>query len=95
MIIGTITVILLVFGGGGVFSLDAYRSAIKDQVADKNRQEQVIELTKQFDNEIKDYNKHVKNHAPAAHADRFLALGEPPPGKRPAGRPRRPGGGSS
>jgi len=68
MIIGTITVMLIVFGGGGVFSLDAYRSAIEDHVADKNRREQVIELTKRFDSEIKDYNKHIKDHAGTAHA---------------------------
>ena len=67
MIIGTITIIVILLGGGGMFSLDAFRSAIKDHVADKDRQEQVIELTKQWDNELKDYGDHVKNRADKAH----------------------------
>lgn len=61
MIIGTVTVLLLLFGGGGgAFSFEkAFEPFIKDAVTDEVRYEQIIDLTKQADASLEEFQKEV------------------------------------
>ena len=58
MILATITVIAILFGGG-IFSLDYVRDAAKEVIKDENRAKQVVAITKEADKEFKSFNKHV------------------------------------
>lgn len=60
MIIGTITVIMLFFGGG-LFSLDVFKDAAKDVIQDKDRVKQIEVVTKEADEEIKALDKQIEN----------------------------------
>ena len=61
MIIGTITLLsILVFGGGSFSFEDAYKDFVKDVVSDKDRQEQIVALTKDGDAAIEQYTTEVK-----------------------------------
>ena len=59
MVIATITVITLLFAGGGIFSLDNLRDAAKEVIKDTDRAKQVVAVTKEADKEFKSYNKHI------------------------------------
>jgi len=62
MIIGTITLLALYFGGGGsVFSFEkAFEPFLKDVVKDKSRYEQVVDVTKRADESVGQFRKEVK-----------------------------------
>ncbi len=56
MIIGTITVLILLFGGGGDFSFEkTFEPFVKDAVKDKARYEQIVDLTKGADEDLEAY----------------------------------------
>ena len=56
MIIATVTVIMLYFGGGGGFSFEkAFEPFVKDAVGDKARYEQIVDLTKQLDGDVEQF----------------------------------------
>ena len=58
MIIGTVTLLMLLFGGGSIFSVEkAFKPFLKDAVKDKARYEQIVDLTKQADEHIKAFHK--------------------------------------
>jgi YesN/AraC family two-component response regulator len=57
MIIGTITALALLFGGGGAFQIDAMEPAVKEYVSDPVRVEQILEIVKGANEEIKHYYK--------------------------------------
>jgi len=60
MIIGTVTLIMLLFGGGGMFSFEkAFDPFVKDAVKDKSRYEQIADVTKQADESLKEFHKEV------------------------------------
>jgi len=62
MIIGTVTLLVLYFGGGGSFSFEkAFEPFIKDAVKDKARYEQIVDLTKQLDEDAKQYRAEVED----------------------------------
>jgi len=53
---------MLYFGGGGTFSFEsAFKPFIKDAVQDKVRVEQIIDLTKEADEQTKQFRKEVKD----------------------------------
>jgi hypothetical protein len=61
MIIGTITLLSILVFGGGSFSFEkAYKDFVKDVVSDKDRQEQIVELTKSGDAALEQYTTEVK-----------------------------------
>ena len=60
MIIGTVTLLMLYFGGGGGFSFEkAFEPFVKDAVKDKARAEQIVNVTKQLDKDIKQFRTEV------------------------------------
>jgi len=60
MIIGTVTLLMLYFGGGGMFSFEkTFEPFMKDAVKDKARYEQIVDLTKEADEGAKQYRKEV------------------------------------
>ncbi len=60
MIIGTITVLsILLFGGSGFSFEKYYKSFIKNVVEDKTRREQILDLTKEADKQLDQYEKEV------------------------------------
>jgi hypothetical protein len=60
MIIGTVTLIMLLFGGSGTFSFEkAFDPFVKDAVKDKSRYEQIADVTKQADEDLKAFHKEV------------------------------------
>jgi hypothetical protein len=59
MIIGTITLIMLLLGGGG-FSFDVFHDAAKDVIADKQIVKQIKVVTKSANKEMKAWGKDVK-----------------------------------
>jgi Spy/CpxP family protein refolding chaperone len=60
MIIATITIFMLVFGGPG-FSFDVYKHAAADVIEDKERVKQIKDITKEADKEMKALNKYFKS----------------------------------
>jgi hypothetical protein len=51
---------MLLFGAGGVaFSLDAFRDAVKDQIVEEDRRDQIVDVTKQAEDAMKAHHKHV------------------------------------
>ena len=63
MIIGTITLLsILLLGGGGGFSFEkTFKPAVKNVVADEDKQGQVIDVTKEADEALKQLRKQVKD----------------------------------
>ena len=60
MIIGTITLIMLLFGGGGMFSFEkTFDPFVKEAVKDQSRYEQIADVTKQADESLKAFHKEV------------------------------------
>ncbi|MCK5405925.1 MAG: hypothetical protein KAJ37_00665, partial [Candidatus Krumholzibacteria bacterium] len=60
MIIGTVTLLMMYFGGGGMFSFDkAFEPFVKDAVKEKARYEQIVDLTKQADEDLAQFRKEV------------------------------------
>ena len=60
MIIGTVTLLMLYFGGGGTFSFEkAFEPFLKEAVKDKARYEQIVDLTKQADQGLAQFRKEV------------------------------------
>jgi hypothetical protein len=60
MIIGTVTLIMLLFGGGGTFSFEkAFDPFVKDAVKDESRYEQIADVTKQADENLKQFHTEV------------------------------------
>jgi len=59
MIIAAITILTLLFGSGGIFSLDNVRDAAKEVIQDKDRAKQVVAITKEADKEFKSFTKNV------------------------------------
>jgi galactokinase len=60
MIIGTVTLLMLYFGGGGMFSFEkAFEPFVKDAVKEKARYEQIVDLTKQADEDLAQFRKEV------------------------------------
>jgi hypothetical protein len=50
-------------GIGDGFTYGAFKDAVKNHIQDKERREQIIDTIKEVDNEIKDYDEHVKKTA--------------------------------
>ena len=61
MIIGTITLLVLLLGGGSFSFEEMYKSVIKDIVTDKDRREQFLDVAKNADSQITRFNKDVKD----------------------------------
>jgi hypothetical protein len=62
MIIGTVTALMILFGGGGDFSFEkAFEPFIKDAVKDKARYEQIVDLTKGADEDVKAFQKELED----------------------------------
>jgi hypothetical protein len=63
MIIGTVTLIMLYFGGGGGgFSFEkAFEPFVKDAVKDKSRYEQIVDLTKELDEDVKQFQTELSD----------------------------------
>jgi hypothetical protein len=62
MIIGTVTVLsILLFGGSGFSFEKFYKDFVKNVVEDKTRREQILDLTKQVDEEVGQYLKEVQD----------------------------------
>ena len=62
MIIGTITLLVLYFGSGGMMSFEkTFESFLKDAVKEKARYEQIIDLTKQMDEDVEQFQNEVKD----------------------------------
>ena len=60
MIIGTVTLLMMFFGGGGAFSFEkAFEPFMKDAVKEKARYEQIVDLTKQADQDTEQFRKEV------------------------------------
>jgi hypothetical protein len=60
MIIGTITLLSILFFGGGDFSFEkAFKPFLKDVVEDKARQEQILDVTKEADGAVAQFKKEV------------------------------------
>ena len=60
MIIGTITVLILMFGGGGDFSFEkAFEPFVKDVVKDEARYEQIVDLTNEADEDMKAFQEEM------------------------------------
>ena len=57
MIIGTITLIVLLFGGGAGFSFDIFRDAAENVIPDKQIVRQIKEITEAADEEMKAWQK--------------------------------------
>ena len=57
MIIGTITLIVLLFGGGAGFSFDIFRDAAENVIPDKQIVKQIKDITKSADDEMKAWQK--------------------------------------
>ncbi|MDX2451181.1 hypothetical protein [Desulfosarcina sp.] len=57
MIIGTITLIVLLFGGGVGFSLDIFSDAAENVIPDKQIVKQIKDITKSADDEMKAWQK--------------------------------------
>ena len=61
MIIATVTMLVILFGGGGDrFSFKVFEKAAKEIIVDEVRRDQVVGIMKEADNELKDYGAHVK-----------------------------------
>jgi hypothetical protein len=61
MIIGTITLLSILLFGGGSFSFEkAYKEFVKEVVLEKDRQEQIIDVTKTADAALDQYTKEIK-----------------------------------
>ena len=58
MIIGVITAVMLLFGGG-IFTFDSVRDAADEVIKDKQRAKQVIAITKQADKEYEAFTKNL------------------------------------
>lgn len=58
MIIGVITALMLLFGGG-IFSFDYIRDAAEEAIKDKDRAKQVVSITKQADEEYEAFTKNL------------------------------------
>ena len=64
MIIATVTLLTIwLTGGGGAFTMEDFRDALEETVADEERRELVVEQTKKFDEEVKNYANHVNDKA--------------------------------
>jgi hypothetical protein len=60
MLIATITALVIMFGGGASFSFEkAFKPFVKDTIEDKARREQILDVTKQADDEVKQFKKEV------------------------------------
>ena len=60
MIIGTVTLLMLLFGGGGNFSFEkAFEPFVKEAVKDNARYEQIVDLTKKADKDMTQFRKEV------------------------------------
>lgn len=66
MIIATVTLLTLWLTGGGGFAMEEFRDALKETIADKERRTEIVELTKQVDNEVSDYRDHLKKSSKKA-----------------------------
>jgi hypothetical protein len=63
MIVGTLAVLLLLFGGGGIeFYLTHLKSDVKEHVQDKERQAAVIDASKALSKHLKSSEKKVDAH---------------------------------
>jgi len=61
MIIGTVTALMIIFGGGGSFSFEkAYEPYLKEVVQDELRREQTLDLAKKADEELEQFQKEVE-----------------------------------
>lgn len=61
MLIATIAALTIVFSGGASFSFEkAFEPFIKDTIAEKARQEQILDVTKRADGEVKQFRKEVE-----------------------------------
>ncbi|MBW2634087.1 MAG: hypothetical protein JRE14_08190 [Deltaproteobacteria bacterium] len=63
MIVATITMIALVFGGGAGFSFDIYKKAADAVIQDKQIVKQVKFYTKEADKEMKNWQKDTNKFA--------------------------------
>ena len=63
MIIGTITLLLILFGGEDGFFPENFNKQVKKQLSDAQQVEQVKEITKQIEEDTKAYNKFVEKTA--------------------------------
>ncbi len=62
MIIGTVTLLLMFFGGGGTFSFEkAFDPFLKEAVKDESRYEQVVDLCKEADLHNKQFQTEVND----------------------------------
>jgi hypothetical protein len=61
MIIATVTALTILFAGGASFSFEkAFKPFVKDGIEDKARQEQILDVAKQADNGLKQFNEEVR-----------------------------------
>ncbi len=62
MIIGTITLLTILFFGGADFSFEkVFKPFIKEVVEEKDRQKNILDVTKQADDAVKQWRKEVKD----------------------------------
>ena len=62
MIIGTVTLLsILLFGGSGFSFEKHYKDFVKNVVADKTRREQIVDLAKNADEKLGQYQKEVQD----------------------------------
>ena len=73
MIIGTLTLLMLIFGGGGLeFYLTNLKGAVKEHVQDKARQELIIDASEALSSNLQILEKQIDVHFEdliAVHAD--------------------------
>lgn len=61
MIIGTITVIMLLFNGGhaGIFTFDVFKQGVENSIAEKTRVKQIEKLIETADDEMETHTKRL------------------------------------
>jgi len=63
MIIGTLTLLILLFGGDGLlFYLTNVKGDVKEHVQDKARQEIIIETSKTLSNDLEEFAEEINDH---------------------------------
>jgi Na+-transporting NADH:ubiquinone oxidoreductase subunit NqrC len=61
MIIGTITLLSILFFGGADFSFEkSFKPFIKEVIEEKDRQKEILDVTKQADSAVKQWRNEVK-----------------------------------
>jgi hypothetical protein len=63
MLIATITVLILIFGGGNLeFYLTNLKKPVKEHVVDKERRDAILEAGKELEKELKGLAKDIEEH---------------------------------